>query len=158
MLDSRDLAVNLRGAAGTGKTATLQEFRRALVEARRNVIAVAPTASAVEELQKVGFKDAVTIARLLVDAKQRSELAGHIVIVDEAGMVASKDMAELIDLAKAKGARLVYSGDTAQIKSVSEGDALRILERESNLKSVSLLQVQRQMNAEYKDGGGNATS
>ena len=102
VLDSRDLAINLRGAAGTGKTATLQELRRALDEARRNVIAIAPTASAVEELQKVGFKDAVTIARLLADAKQRSELAGHIVIVDEAGMVASKDMAELIDLAKAK--------------------------------------------------------
>ncbi len=32
----------------------------------------------------------------------------------------------------------------------SEGDALRVLERESNLKSVSLLQVQRQTHAEYK--------
>ena len=50
-----------------------------------------------------------------------------------------------------RSARLVYSGDTAQIKSVTEGDALRILERESNLKSVSLLQVQRQINVEYKD-------
>jgi hypothetical protein len=37
-----------------------------------------------------------------------------------------------------------------QLKSVSEGDALRVLERESNLKSVSLIQVQRQTNAEYK--------
>ena len=65
-------------------------------------------------------------------------------------MVASKDMAELIRLAKGKGARILYSGDTAQIKSVSEGDALRVLERESQLSSVSLRQVQRQTNAEYK--------
>jgi hypothetical protein len=42
------------------------------------------------------------------------------------------------------------------LKSVSEGDALRVLERESNLKSVSLLQVQRQTNAEYKVTAGES--
>lgn len=150
VLDSRDLAVNLRGAAGTGKTAVLQELHRGLTEVRRSVVAVAPTTGAVEELQKVGFSQAMTVARLLADPKQRHELVGQVLIVDEAGMVSSKDMAELIDLAKSKGARIVYSGDTAQIKSVSEGDALRVLERESKLKGVSLLQVQRQTNAEYK--------
>jgi primosomal protein N' len=55
VLDSRDRAVNIRGAAGTGKTATLQELRRGLDEADRKILAVAPTMSAVEELQKVGF-------------------------------------------------------------------------------------------------------
>jgi len=150
VLDSHDLAVNIRGAAGTGKTALLQDLHRGLNESRRGVVAVAPTTGAVEELQKVGFPEAMTVARLLVDPQQRHELASQVLIVDEAGMVSSKDMAELIDLAKDNGARVVYSGDTAQIKSVSEGDALRVLERESNLKSVSLLQVQRQTNAEYK--------
>ena len=150
VLDSRDFAINLRGAAGTGKTATLQELHRGLYEARRSAVAVAPTASAVEELQKVGFRDAMTISRLLADAKQQQELAGQVLIVDEAGMVSSKDMASLIGVARSRGARIVYSGDTAQIKSVSEGDALRVLERESNLKGVSLLEVQRQTNAEYK--------
>jgi conjugative relaxase-like TrwC/TraI family protein len=150
VLDSRDLAVNLQGAAGTGKTATLQELKRGLTENRRSAVAVAPTASAVEELQKVGFKDAMTVARLLADPKQQHELAGQVLIVDEAGMLASKDMAALLKIAKAQNARIVYSGDTAQIKSVSEGDALRVLERESNLKGVSLRQVQRQSNAQYK--------
>ena len=150
ILASRDFAVDMRGAAGTGKTATLQELRRGLTEARRGVVAVAPTASAVEELQKVGFPNAMTVARLLSDPQQRHEVAGQVLIVDEAGMVSSKDMAELLELAKEKNARIVFSGDTAQIKSVSEGDALRVLERESDLKSVSLLQVQRQTNAEYK--------
>jgi conjugative relaxase-like TrwC/TraI family protein len=150
VLASRDLAFNMNGAAGTGKTATLQEVHRGLTEARRSVVAVAPTASAVEELQKVGFPQAMTVARLLADPKEQAQLAGQVLIVDEAGMVASKDMAELIRLAKGKGARILYSGDTAQIKSVSEGDALRVLERESQLSSVSLRQVQRQTNAEYK--------
>jgi molybdopterin-guanine dinucleotide biosynthesis protein len=42
----------LRGAAGTGKTATLQEIDRGLHAAGHEVLAVAPTRSAVEELQK----------------------------------------------------------------------------------------------------------
>jgi conjugative relaxase-like TrwC/TraI family protein len=150
VLDSRDLAININGAAGTGKTVLLQELHSKLTEARRSVVAVAPTASAMEELQKVGFRQAMTVARLLADPQQQHQLAGQVLIVDEAGMVSSKDMAELIGLAKTKGARLVFSGDTAQIKSVSEGDALRVLERESHLKSVSLVQVQRQTNKEYK--------
>ena len=61
VLLSRDLAVSISGAAGTGKTATLQELRRGLMEAGRDVLAVAPTMSAVEELQKVGFADAITV-------------------------------------------------------------------------------------------------
>ena len=35
ILDSRDFAINLRGAAGTGKTATLQEIDRGLRDAGR---------------------------------------------------------------------------------------------------------------------------
>ena len=150
VLDSKDFAFNVQGAAGTGKTDLLKDLRRGLNESRHSVVAVAPSASAVRELQSVGFKDAVTIARLLVDPQKRHELAGQVLIVDEAGMVGSKDMAELLALAKSQGARLVTVGDTAQIKSVSEGDALRVLERESHLKSVSLIEVQRQTNAEYK--------
>jgi conjugative relaxase-like TrwC/TraI family protein len=151
VLESKDLAINLQGAAGTGKTATLQEMHRGLHDARRSVVAVAPTTSAVEELRKVGFPQAMTISRLLADPKQQHELKGQVLIVDEAGMVSSKDMSELLRLAKTVDARVVFSGDTAQIKSVSEGDALRVLERESSLKSVSLTNVQRQKaNAEYK--------
>jgi len=67
ILNSRDLSVNLRGAAGTGKTATLQDIRRGLEEGGRDVLATAPTMSAVEELQKVGFASAVTVERLLQD-------------------------------------------------------------------------------------------
>jgi ATP-dependent exoDNAse (exonuclease V) alpha subunit len=150
VLASRDFAFNINGAAGTGKTDLLQEVRRGLADARRSVVAIAPTASAVEELQKVGFGDAMTVARLLADPQQQAQLAGQVLILDEAGMVASKDMDELLRLANDKGARVLYSGDSAQIKSVSEGDALRVLERESQLRGISLREVKRQTNAEYK--------
>ena len=78
ILDSHDFAVNLRGAAGTGKTATLQEIDRGLRESGREVTAIAPTRSAVEELQKVGFRDAMTVSRLLQDETAQSALRGRV--------------------------------------------------------------------------------
>jgi conjugative relaxase-like TrwC/TraI family protein len=150
VLASRDRAVNICGAAGTGKTATLRELRRGLVEAGRNVVAIAPTMSAVEELQKVGFQSAVTVERLLKDQRMQALVSGRVLIVDEAGMVSARQMSELVRLAEQHSARIVFSGDTKQIQSVEAGDALRVLEKESRLKSATLTQVRRQTLADYR--------
>lgn len=151
VLNSRDRIVNIQGAAGTGKTATLQELRRAVLEAGHQVMAIAPTMSAVEELQKVGFKDAVTIERLLQDSRSQSGVRSKIVIVDEAGMVSGRQMHDLLDLMEKNSARLVFSGDTRQIQSVEACDALRVLEKESRLKSIELIHVQRQTAKQYRE-------
>jgi ATP-dependent exoDNAse (exonuclease V) alpha subunit len=151
ILASRDLAINLCGAAGTGKTATLQEIERGLREAGRKLTAVAPTRSAVEELHKVGIRDAMTVSRLLEDEAQQGAVRGKVLIVDEAGMISGRQMDELLKLAEHGNVRLLFSGDTRQIQSVEASDALRILERESQMKSVSLTGVQRQTRAEYRD-------
>lgn len=151
ILDSRDGAVNLRGAAGTGKTATLQELRRGLDEGGQRVLAVAPTMSAVEELQKVGFSDAMTLERLLQDQRAQSELAESVVVLDEAGMVSGRQMHEFLRMAEQQSVRIVFSGDAKQIQSVEAGDALRVLENESHLKSTSLTEVHRQTSTDYRD-------
>ncbi len=151
ILDSHDFAVNLRGAAGTGKTATLQELDRGLRESGREVTAIAPTRSAVEELQKVSFRDAMTVSRLFQDETAQSALRGKVLIVDEAGMISRRQMDSILRLAESKMARVLFSGDRRQIQSVEASDALRILERESQMKSVALTGVQRQTHAQYRD-------
>ena len=151
ILDSRDFATNLRGAAGTGKTATLREIDRGLRAAGHDVLAVAPTRSAVEELQKVGFGEAITITRLLENRTAQQGLRGRVLIVDEAGMVSGRQMQGILELAHRQDARILFSGDTRQIQSVESSDALRILERESRMTSVSLTGIQRQSNPEYRD-------
>jgi conjugative relaxase-like TrwC/TraI family protein len=150
VLRSRDQAVSISGAAGTGKTATLRELLRGLKEAGRTVLAVAPTMSAVEELKKVGFADAFTLERLLQYKRMGDDIRGKGVIVDEAGMVSARQMTEVLKLAHERALRIVFSGDTKQIQSVEAGDALRILEKESRLKTVALTQVQRQTRKEYR--------
>jgi len=151
VLDSTDLTINVRGAAGTGKTATLREIDRGLRESGTQVVAVAPTRSAVDELQKVGFRDAMTVSRLLEDQEAQRTLRGKVLIVDEAGLVSGRQMQSVLHLAEDHGARIIFSGDTRQIRSVEASDALRILETESGLKSISLTGVQRQTNPDYRE-------
>lgn len=151
ILDSRDFAMNLRGAAGTGKTATLQEIDRGVRAGGREVMAIAPTRSAVEELQKVGFREAMTVSRLLEDQTAQATLRGRLLIVDEAGMISGRQMEGILKLAEREHARILFSGDTRQISSVEASDALRILEQESQMKSVSLTGVQRQSNVQYRE-------
>jgi hypothetical protein len=71
--------------------------------------------------------------------------------VDEAGMVSGRQMEGLLKLAEREDARIIFSGDTRQLQSVEASDALRILEQESRMKSVSLMAVQRQTQAQYRD-------
>jgi ATP-dependent exoDNAse (exonuclease V) alpha subunit len=52
-------------------------------------------------------------------------------------------MQELLRIAEQRSARIIFGGDTKQIQSVEACDALRVLEKESRLKSVSLTQVRR---------------
>ena len=158
VLNSRDRYVNLSGAAGTGKTAALQELHRRLIEAKHDVLALAPTTSAVEELQKVGFSDAITLERLLQDRQIQGAIRNKVIILDEAGMVSGRQMLELLQIADRNAARIVFSGDTKQIQSVEACDALRVLEKESRLKTVGLTQVKRQSRPRLSPGNQRITA
>ncbi len=151
VLRSRDGVLSICGAAGTGKTALLEELNGNLKRMGRGVLAVAPTMSAVDELRKVGFQDAVTIESLLQNTALQWKIMNHILIVDEAGMVSARQMRELLKLGWEKSLRVVFSGDTHQIQSVEAGDALRILEKESRLKSATLTEVRRQSPQDYRE-------
>ena len=157
VLGSRDRFIGIRGAAGTGKTATLQELRRGMADANVDALAVAPTVSAVEELQKAGFPEAATVERLLQDPRMREGAAGKGIIVDEAGMLSSRQMFELLRLAEERDGRLVLCGDTKQIQSVEAGDALRVLESESRLRTASLTEVQRADSPGVSEGDRKST-
>jgi conjugative relaxase-like TrwC/TraI family protein len=150
VLNSTDLVYEVSGAAGVGKTTLLKEVRRGLTEARRSIVAVAPSTSAVEQLQIDDFPQAITIAELLISPQKQAQLRGQVLIVDEAGMVGSKQMDELLQLASKEKARLLTVGDVKQIKAVEAGDALRILEQHSDMRGVSVREVQRQTNPQLK--------
>lgn len=150
ILDSRDRVVSLQGAAGTGKTTVLEHIREHAKGNGVEVLAMAPTASAVSELRRAGFSDAVTIDRYLADPRLNQAVPGargRLLIVDEAAMVGTGRMHQLVMGTGATNTRLLLVGDTKQLQSVDAGDALRIMQKDSPLHTFKLEEVFRQSGA-----------
>ena len=144
VLGSRDGVILVRGAAGVGKTIMMREAVEGIEENGMRVFTLAPSAGARDVLKKEGFERAETVARLLVDSKLQAETKGQVLWVDEAGLIGSKTMTRLFDLAKQMDCRVVLSGDRRQHGSVERGAALRLLENEAGLQPSEIREIQRQ--------------
>ena len=113
------------GPAGAGKTAMMRVAARAWQEGGHQVIGLAHTAVAAEVLRSEARVGAETVAKFL-DWHTRGEVpAGwrltprHVVVVDEAGMLATRDLDRLRDLVmRREGAKLVLVGDDRQLGAV----------------------------------------
>lgn len=152
ILNSRDTVTALKGGAGTGKTTMMQATVEALEAGGKKVYTFAPSAEASRGvLRSEGFKNADTVERLLIDPKMQHEVKGQVIWVDEAGLLSVKDMKRLLDVAKEQDARVVLSGDSRQHAGVYRGDALRILEKDSGIKTAALSQIRRQTNETYRN-------
>lgn len=150
VLTSRDRVMVIRGAAGTGKTSMMQEAVEAIEAAGTKVFTFAPSADASRGvLRAEGFKDAETVARLLKDQNLQREIAGQVVWIDEAGLLGTRTMAQVFNLAKELDARVVLSGDRSQHGSVERGAALRLLETDAGLAPAEIRDIQRQK-GDYK--------
>jgi conjugative relaxase-like TrwC/TraI family protein len=146
----------VRGAAGTGKTTLMKEAVAKIEEAGKQVIVVAPTSGAAREvLPNEGFKDATTVASLLLDEKLQERLNGNVLWVDEAGLLGTNDMKQLLDLAESRSVRIILGGDTRQHSSVIRGDALRILNTVAGIKSAEVSRIYRQKNEQYRSAVQN---
>jgi hypothetical protein len=148
VLSSHDRVSGFRGLAGTGKTTTLQELRRAVEDVGLSPVFCAPTAAATEVLRKDGFAEASTLARVL-HSDALPERA--VLVLDEAGFVGTKDMGQLFDLARRAEARVVLVGDTGQHAPVAQGDALRIIEEHSGYRYGTLTKIWRQRSEDFKE-------
>jgi ATP-dependent exoDNAse (exonuclease V) alpha subunit len=151
ILNSRDTVTGLTGNAGTGKTRMMQATVKAIEAAGTSVFAFAPSAKATQLLRDEGFGSAETVEKLLTDPSLHAAINGHLLWIDEAGPLSTRDMKRLFDLAKEQGARDVLSGDAKQHSSVVRGDGLRLLERDAGIQFAQLQEVRRQTNAAYRD-------
>ena len=141
----------IRGAAGTGKTTLMKEAVAKFNDAGKSVTVVAPSAQASRGvLKEEGFDGADTVARLLVDKEMQDNLNGQVLWVDEAGLLGTKDMTALLDLATTQDARLILGGDTRQHASVVRGDALRILNTVAGIRSAEVSKIYRQKNEDFR--------
>ncbi len=123
LTNAGDRVAVMVGRAGTGKTHTLGTLRCVYEGAGWDVIGLAPSARAARELQDGAGIDSTTIARHLVE--QRTIAATTVVVIDEAAMAGTRDIADIIDQATTVGAKVVLVGDHHQLPEVSAGGAFR---------------------------------
>jgi conjugative relaxase-like TrwC/TraI family protein len=151
ILQSRDRVIAVRGAAGVGKTSMLQEAAEAIEASGGKVFAFAPSTDASRgTLRDEGFGAATTVAALLLDEKLQEEARGHVLLIDEAGLLGSKTMHRLFKIADRIDARVIVSGDIRQHASVERGSPLRMLEENAGIVPAELVEIQRQSGL-YRD-------
>ena len=122
------------GPAGTGKTTALAPAVEQIRSAGRVVFGVAPSATAADVLAQETGLVADTLDKLLIEHRltrppgRRYDLPiGATVIVDEAGMMPTAKLAELANLADAKGWRIALIGDPMQFSAVGLGGMFGLL-------------------------------
>ncbi|HEY6729472.1 MAG TPA: MobF family relaxase [Solirubrobacterales bacterium] len=114
------------GEAGTGKTYALTAAAQGWATTGAELRVAAPTWRAANVLRSEGL-DATSVASLLAGfdrAAARGEtVLGRraVLVVDEAGMVDSRNLARLIDHAQEADAKLVLIGDPAQLGEIEAG-------------------------------------
>lgn len=146
----------IRARAGAGKT-TIAGLARAEFEAHGiKVLGVAPTLQALAELDDVGLEKRDSLARTAFSDGEFSEVMrtmDHqtVVLVDEAGMAQTREIAPLLDRAAERGAKVVAIGDDVQLAAVGAGGWFRYLVEHQDAPVLALSEVHRQRDPVERD-------
>jgi Ti-type conjugative transfer relaxase TraA len=122
LTDAKGLAI-LAGESGTGKSTTLAAVRDAYETAGYRVVGMSWTNQVVQNLKREGFRDATTVAAELYRLNTGSTRwdSQTVLIVDEAGMLSTKHLAQVTAQARAANAKLILAGDDKQLASIERG-------------------------------------
>ena len=122
------------GAAGAGKTSSTRLAVDAIEASGNRVIGMAPTAAAAAVMRTEMRINADTVDKILTDWESGKASVdvrpGDVLLVDEAGMIATPKMEKIITLAQERGALVRALGDYRQLSAVGSGGALRLVDRE----------------------------
>jgi len=133
LTDGRRVSV-INAPAGAGKTRVLAGIGKAWREAGLGpVIGITASQSARNTLAAGGI-ESYNSARFLGHLPGKRGARGHMPIsrgtllaIDEASMMTSPDLADLITLAEAHGGKVIAAGDTEQLQAVQNGGGMSLL-------------------------------
>lgn len=122
----KDLVV-LQGMAGAGKSYSLGLANTIWRESGLRVLGVSLSAKAADELKNSSLIESSTIASMLYKIQNGSEqiTSKDVLVIDEAGMVDTATMTELLLLVATAKAKIVLVGDTQQLQPIGFGAPMR---------------------------------
>lgn len=142
-VESGDIAV-VSGMAGTGKTRMLSAARESWQSSGFKVQGAALAARAARELESGSEIPSQTIAKLLHDLSSGRAVLDErtVLVVDEAGMIATPDMNRLAAACHSSNAKLVLIGDERQLQPIGPGAPFEFLG--SRHGKAELVEIRRQ--------------
>ncbi|MGH7026017.1 Ti-type conjugative transfer relaxase TraA [Brevundimonas sp.] len=132
------------GYAGTGKSTALGVARAAWEAEGYRVVGAALSGIAAENLEKGSGIPSRTLASLeYAWARDRDRLTRNdVLVIDEAGMVGTRQMRRILEAAERGGAKVVMVGDPEQLQAIEAGAPFRrLVERHG---AMEITEVRRQ--------------
>ncbi len=139
------------GYAGTGKSAMLGAASEAWESAGYSVRGAALSGIAAEGLENGSGIASRTIASLEHQWGKGRELltAQDVLVIDEAGMIGTRQMERVLSHAAKAGAKVVLVGDQQQLQAIEAGAAFRAIHERHG--GVEISEVRRQLSAWQQD-------
>jgi conjugative relaxase-like TrwC/TraI family protein len=131
----------IEGVAGAGKTFALAAAHEAWTASGRRVVGAALAARAARQLEAGSGIPSSTLDRLLADlARPHGGRLGpdHVVVVDEAAMVGTRTLLDLVRHAHRAGAKVVLVGDPRQLPEIEAGGAFAGLARRGERTALTI--------------------
>jgi Ti-type conjugative transfer relaxase TraA len=140
-----DLALVV-GYAGTGKSAMLGVAREAWEAQGYQVRGAALSGIAAESLEGGSGISSRTIASLEHGWAQGRDVltARDVLVIDEAGMIGSRQMERVLSHAEQAGAKVVLVGDAEQLQAIEAGAAFRALTERHGAAEITEIRRQRE--------------
>ena len=138
MLTAAAATTVLIAPAGAGKSHTMAEFARLWITfTGRRVIGLTTSTNAARVLEHEGLAESYNIAEFLGKTEGSDELRrpvplhqDDVLVLDEASQLSTGDLAMIGEAARQAGARVIATGDTAQLGAVEAGGMFRLLAQE----------------------------
>jgi Ti-type conjugative transfer relaxase TraA len=134
------------GYAGSGKSTMLGVARAAWEAEGYQVRGLALSGIAAEGLEKGAGIVSRTIASLEYAWKaERDQLTSKdVLVIDEAGMIGSRQMERVLSAAQAAGAKVVLVGDPEQLQAIEAGAAFRALAERHGAAEITTVRRQHE--------------
>ena len=141
------------GDAGTGKSFSMKVAREAWQAQGFNVRGAALAGKAADELQAGSGIDSRTLASLEFAWKNGKDklTSRDVLVIDEAGMIGSRQLGRVLKAAEQAGAKVVLLGDDKQLAAIEAGAAFRGVVQ--HVGAAEITEVRRQKEAWARAAG-----